>query len=156
MDFEYVEVGTEEQLRRLYALNRALALSEGQGDLFVAEYAPYREAFLGSHPAAEGWLILAEGETVGFAILLRKFASYLATVTAYIEDLYLQEPWGERRHYRQVLKDLGERYRDKGASRIEIRMLKKGVLDPEILREAGFAPVRKWQVWRKEAKGEEQ
>ena len=120
------------------------------------EYAPYREAFLGSCPAAEGWLIFAEGEAVGFAIVLRKFASYLATVTAYIEDLYLQEPWGERRHYRQVLKDLGECYRDKGASRIEIRMLKKGVLDPEILLEAGFAPVWKWQVWRKEAKGEEQ
>jgi len=150
MHFEYDEVRTEEQVRRLYELNRALAVSEGQEELFIAEYAPYREAFLGSCPAAEGWLILAEGEAVGFAILLRKFASYLATVTAYIEDLYLQEPWGERRHYLQVLKDLGERYRAKRASRIEIRMLKNGVLDPEILREAGFAPVQKWQVWRNE------
>ena len=148
--FEYQEAKTEEAVRRLYALNRELAEREGQGELFRAEYAPYREAFLGSCPVARGWLILAGEETAGFAIVLNKFASYLATVTAYIEDLYLRDTWSENRNYLRVLRELGECLRSERGSRVEIRMLRNGVLDAEILLEAGFAPVEKWQVWRME------
>ena len=148
--FVYEEVKTEAQVRELYTLNRELAEREGQGDLFRAEYVPYRKAFLGNCPAARGWLILAGKERAGFAIVLPKFASYMATVSAYIEDLYLRDPWAQKGNYLQVLRDLGERFRNEGAYRVEIRMLKKGVLDAEILREAGFAPVEKWQVWRRE------
>lgn len=148
--FVYEEVKTEAQVRELYTLNRKLAEREGQEELFRAEYAPYREAFLGSCPAARGWLILAGKETVGFAIVLNKFASYLATVTAYIEDLYLRDAWSENRNYLRVLRDLRERLHNEGESRVEIRMLRYGVLDPGVLREAGFAPVEKWQVWRME------
>ncbi|WP_456458523.1 hypothetical protein [Nitratifractor sp.] len=146
----YEEVKSEAQVRELYALNRELAEKEGQGELFQAEFSAYREAFLGSCPAARGWLISAGKERAGFAIVLPKFASYLAKVTAYIEDLYLRDSWAQKGNYLQVLRDLGERFRNEGAYRVEIRMLQKGVLDAETLREAGFAPVEKWQVWRME------
>ena len=148
--FVYKEVKTEAQVRELYTLNRELAEREGQEELFRAEYTPYREAFLGSCPAARGWLILAGKETVGFAIVVDKFASYLATVTAYIEDLYLRDPWAQNGNYQRALRDLRERLHNEEGSRVEIRMLRNGVLDPGSLREAGFAPVEKWQVWRME------
>ncbi len=148
--FEYIPVREETQLRQLYALNRELAEQEGQGGLFRAEYPRYREAFLGHCPAAQGWLIVTKTESVGFLIVLRKFASYLASVTAYIEDLYLQPDCADPKNYLQVLKAMTDALQKEGADRVEIRVLKNGVLEPKILTEAGFSPVKKWRVWRVE------
>ena len=148
--FYYRKVREETELKQLYALNRELAIREGQEKLFKAEYAPYRKAFLGNSPVVQGWLIMAGEETVGFVIVLHRFASYLAMVSAYIEDIYLREAWADSKNYRQMLQDLIGRFRDGGMYRVEIRVLQTGVLDPEILREVGFTPVEKWQVWRLE------
>ena len=146
--FEYIPVREEPQLRRLYSLNRELAEREGQGELFRAEYPRYREAFLGNCPAAQGWLILEKKESVGFVIVLRKFASYLASVTAYIEDLYLRPDRADPQNYLQVLSGMTDLLRKEGADRVEIRVLSRGVLGSEVLYDAGFSPVEKWRVWR--------
>jgi hypothetical protein len=151
--FEYLPVREESQLRQLYSLNMELAEREGQGGLFRAEYPRYREAFLGNCPAAQGWLILSETECTGFVIVLRKFASYLASVTAYIEDLYLRPGYADPKNYLQVLTAMRDSLQKEGADRVEIRVLEEGVLEPEILIEAGFFPVKKWRVWRTERVG---
>jgi GNAT superfamily N-acetyltransferase len=146
--FEYCKVETDEDLQNLYDLVEELAAKEGQAGLFVASFAQYRQAFLSDCPAAEGVLIQVKGELAGFAVILRKFATYLGSETAYIEDLYLREPWRDAEAEAVLLGDLAKRLRSQGYWRIEMRVLKGFSMAEDALKKAGFSPVGKWQVWR--------
>jgi len=143
------EVG-ERELPILYRLNRHMAESEGQAELFTAEYASYREAFVGERPPVRAWFLSREKELFGFVIWQEKFASYTGRMALYVEDLWLGEYRRDRKRVIEVLDELLRRAGESGYSRVEIRRLEWEGIDAEALRDRGFAPVEKWKVWRRE------
>ncbi|ADV46579.1 hypothetical protein [Nitratifractor salsuginis] len=146
--FQFRRVDTEEELHLLYEMVKELAETEGQTELFVATFDQYLQTFLGESPVAEGIVIYADREPIGFAVILRKFATYLGRETAYIEDLYLRTGLCHGESRLRVLSGLCEKFRSEGYVRVEMRVLKRFNLGEEVLQKAGFNPVDKWQVWR--------
>ena len=143
------EVGDRE-LPILYRLNRHMAESEGQAELFTAEYASYREAFVGERPPVRAWFLSRKKKLFGFVIWQEKFASYTGRMALYVEDLWMGEYREDHAVVAEVLEELLRRARETGYSRVEIRRLEWEGIDRSALEETGFAPVEKWRVWRRE------
>ncbi|WP_457606147.1 GNAT family N-acetyltransferase [Nitratifractor sp.] len=140
----------KDELPELYKLNRILAAEEGQGDLFVADFGSYRRAFLGPCPLLRAHFIEIDGERAGFAIHHFKFATYTGRKVLYIEDLYLLPPFRDERTIDKLLHKLEDLMRELKCRRIELRVLDAFSLGKERFVEAGFQPVEKWRVYRKD------
>ena len=141
---------SERELPILYRLNRRMAESEGQGELFTAKYASYRQVFDGDRPPVRAWLLTEEEEVFGFIIWQEKFASYMGRMALYVEDLWLEESHRDSERQDAVLDELLQRAEAAGYCRVEIRRLEWKGIDAGALAERGFAPVEKWRIWRKE------
>jgi len=140
---------TRDDLPLLYRLNRQMAESEGQGELFVAECGEYTRAFAGGRPPVRAWLVLEGEEPLGFILWQEKFASYLGKMTLYVEDLWLGEQTDEIPLVEAVLDELLARADAMGYPRVEIRRLEWNGIDADVLQSRGFESVEKWKVWRR-------
>ncbi len=87
---EFVEVNRK-NVEILYALNKELAHCEAQAALFSADKRKYIEAFCSDNPMVYAFLIYKRKQMVGFCIYYEKFATYLASKTLFIEDIYLRK-----------------------------------------------------------------
>jgi hypothetical protein len=132
----------------LFKMNRELAVEEEQEELFTVKEAEYKQSFLNDNPVVYGILIFKEGELVGFAIYLYKFATYKGKKILHIEDIYLKQPYKTPTNIQQSLQFFNEKMKGEDCCRLELRVLHQLNIGIPELQKAGFNKIEKWDVYR--------
>lgn len=145
MEFQKTD---KNNIKKLYKLNKQLAIDEGQKELFTASKRKYKKAFLSKKPIVSGVIIYKDNKDIGFVIFTYKFATYLAKKVLYIEDIYLKPKYQNKKHINKVFNYIIKKANKKHYCRVELRVLKSYSIDRKILKQNRFFKIKKWDVYR--------
>jgi GNAT superfamily N-acetyltransferase len=109
-----------------------------------------REHLFGSQPAAECWVVEAEGGLVAYAIFFRNFSTFLAKPGLYLEDVYVRPAFRGRGIGGALLRALGRLAVERGYGRFEWTVLDWNEGAIRFYRSLGATVLPEWRVCRME------
>ena len=136
--------------RAITGLIAELAAFENLSAQMQATEAGLREHLFGPHPAAECWVVEAEGALVAYAIFFRNFSTFLAKPGLYLEDVYVRPAFRGRGIGGALLHALGRLAVERGYGRFEWTVLDWNEGAIRFYRGLGATVLPEWRVCRME------
>lgn len=132
----------------IHALIRSLAEYERLTDLMVATEEHTRRALFGPQPVAEVILAKIDDRTVGYALFLRNYSTFLGQPGIYLEDLFVLPANRGRGIGRALLAELARIAVNRGCGRLEWAVLDWNETAIGFYRRMGADVMDDWRICR--------
>jgi len=139
---------TEADVVDIHALIRSLAEYERLTDLMVATEEDTRSALFGPQPVAEVILAKIDDRTVGYALFLRNYSTFLGQPGIYLEDLFVLPANRGQGIGRALLAELARIAVSRGCGRLEWAVLDWNETAIGFYRRMGADVMDDWRICR--------
>jgi len=139
---------TEGDVAAIHALIRALAEYERLSDQMIATEEDTRQALFGPRPVAEVILAKVDHRTVGYALFLRNYSTFLGQPGMYLEDLFVLPASRGQGIGRALLVELARMAVDRGCGRLEWAVLDWNETAIGFYRRMGADVMDEWRICR--------
>jgi len=143
-----IERATEDDVRLILTLIRALADYERLAEAVVATEQSVRTTLFGANPSAEVVIARVGAEPVGFAVWFFSYSTFLARPGLHLEDLFVLPTWRGRGVGRTLLVYLARVALARECGRMEWSVLDWNEPAIRFYRSLGAAPMDEWTVFR--------
>lgn len=139
---------TEADVVDIQALIHSLAEYERLTDLMVATEEDTRQALFGPRPVAEVILAKMDDRTVGYALFLRNYSTFLGQPGIYLEDLFVLPANRGHGIGRALLAELARIAVNRGCGRLEWAVLDWNETAIGFYRRMGADVMDDWRICR--------
>jgi len=139
---------TEADIGDIHGLIRSLAEYERLTDLMVATEEDTRTALFGPRAVAEVILAQVDDRTVGYALFLRNYSTFLGQSGIYLEDLFVVPASRGQGIGRALLAELARIAVDRGCGRLEWAVLDWNETAIGFYRRMGADVMDDWRICR--------
>jgi len=146
-DFE-IRQAEEEDVPEIVGLIKALADFEKLSEDVVATEELLKITLCGISAPAEVQIAYDKNNTLGFALYLRSFSTFLGRPGIYLEDLYVRESARGKGVGEALLRRLARRTREIGGGRLEWSVLNWNEAAIKFYQKMGASPLDEWTMFR--------
>ena len=143
-----IRPATLSDVSALFALICALAEYEQLSHVVTGSPEALREHLFGTRPYAEAIVAQWEQETVGFALFLPNYSTFLTKPGIYLEDLFVLPEYRRRGIAKAMLLYLARLASDRDAGRLEWSVLDWNEPAIRFYKSIGAAILAEWRICR--------
>lgn len=143
-----IRAATVDDVPQLHELICELAEYEKLRDSVIATHDSLRDALFGPRPCAEAVLAELDGQSVGFAVFMPNYSTFLGARGIYLEDLYVKPQVRSRGVGRALLSFVARTALDRGCSKMEWAALDWNEPAIRFYENLGARRMAEWRLFR--------